>query len=135
MMINLCGSYFEDKTNNQSHKISRIHIRKLKNKKHLFEMNYKNFLKDDLDIENVLSIGSRYVVKADISNCFPSIYTHSIPWALVGKESAKKDKHTTILFLRKTKGIHFIYPMLHTCHREFLLPQYLYALNPLGCGW
>lgn len=84
-------TYFKAKTNNQSHKISRIHIRKLK-KKHLFEMNYKNFSKDDSDIENGLSIGSKYVVKADISNCFPSIYTHSIPWAVVGKESAKKDK-------------------------------------------
>jgi hypothetical protein len=91
-------TYFKAKTNNQSHKISRIHIRKLKNKKHLFEMNYKNFLKDDLDIKNGLSIGSRYVVKADISNCFPSIYTHSIPWAVVGKESAKQHKKDTEWF-------------------------------------
>lgn len=91
-------TYFKAKTNNQSHKISRIHIRKLKNKKHLFEMNYKNFLKDDSDIKNGLSIGSRYVVKADISNCFPSIYTHSIPWAVVGKESAKQHKKDTEWF-------------------------------------
>ena len=32
------------------------------------------------------------MVKADISACFPSIYTHSIPWALHGRESAKNDK-------------------------------------------
>lgn len=36
-------------------------------------------------------IGKRYVVKADISTCFPSIYTHSIPWALVGKATAKQN--------------------------------------------
>jgi len=91
-------AHFKDKTNNQSHKLSRIHIRKLENKKYLFEMNYKNFSKDDLDIENALSIGSRYVVKADISNCFPSIYTHSIPWALVGKEKAKQNQKDTEWF-------------------------------------
>jgi len=31
----------------------------------------------------------KYIVKADISNCFPSIYTHSLAWALVGKSEAK----------------------------------------------
>lgn len=35
---------------------------------------------------------SRYIVKTDISRYFPSIYTHSIPWALNGKQAAKKDR-------------------------------------------
>ena len=35
-------------------------------------------------------IGSRYVVHADISQCFPSIYTHALPWALVGKDNARQ---------------------------------------------
>ncbi|OSQ42234.1 RNA-directed DNA polymerase [Thalassospira sp. MCCC 1A01428] len=35
---------------------------------------------------------SRYVVKIDISRFFPSIYTHSIPWAVHGKEISKKDR-------------------------------------------
>ena len=32
----------------------------------------------------------KYIVKTDIENCFPSMYTHSLPWALVGKGIAKK---------------------------------------------
>jgi hypothetical protein len=36
--------------------------------------------------------GKRYLVHADISSCFPSIYTHSISWALVGKKIAKENQ-------------------------------------------
>jgi len=32
---------------------------------------------------------ARFILKADISRFFPSIYTHSIPWALMGKAAAK----------------------------------------------
>lgn len=32
---------------------------------------------------------SKYILKADISNFYPSIYTHSIPWALHTKPAAK----------------------------------------------
>lgn len=35
----------------------------------------------------------RYLVQADISRFYPSIYTHSIPWAMHGKEEAKKNKN------------------------------------------
>lgn len=104
--------YFKEKTDKHSHKISRIHIRKIDGalevlsscyddledvdmdeysgfiRNHLFEMNHKNFCKDDYP-EPELLIGKQYVVKADISNCFPSIYTHSLPWALIGKREAK----------------------------------------------
>lgn len=31
------------------------------------------------------SFKAKYFVHADIANCYPSIYSHSIPWALVGK--------------------------------------------------
>ncbi len=77
-----------ENVNNQKFKISRIHIRKLKDKKHLFEMNYKNIEKDG-NPEQKIIIGKQYLVEADISNCFPSIYTHSVPWALVGKDYSK----------------------------------------------
>lgn len=80
--------YFYEKTLNNSFKISRIHLRKLKNSPELFEMNYKNFSKDG-DPEQDIIIKSKYVALADISNCFPSIYSHSISWALVGKTFAK----------------------------------------------
>ncbi|XVJ51704.1 MAG: RNA-directed DNA polymerase [Vampirovibrio sp.] len=34
--------------------------------------------------------GYSYHLKIDISQFYPSIYTHSIPWAILGKEDAKK---------------------------------------------
>ena len=108
-------SYFKEKTKDNLHKVSRIHIRKIDNSSqvfqtcyqdmddidledypelvvnHVFEMGHKNFCTDDYP-EPKLLIGKRFIVKADISNCFPSIYTHSIPWALVGKEESKLHK-------------------------------------------
>lgn len=38
------------------------------------------------------SFGQRYVVRTDIANCFPSIYSHAISWALVGHEEAKRSR-------------------------------------------
>lgn len=35
------------------------------------------------------AFGKRYRVSTDIANCFPSIYTHAVPWALVGQSEAK----------------------------------------------
>lgn len=83
--------HFKKNTENQSYKVSRIHIRKRKNTKSLFQMNYNNW-KSDGEPELDLLIGKRYMVKADISNCFPSIYTHSLPWALVGKTKSKNNR-------------------------------------------
>jgi len=34
--------------------------------------------------------GYRYMLRTDISRFFPTIYTHSVPWALHGKATAKK---------------------------------------------
>ena len=34
----------------------------------------------------------RFMVRTDISNCFPSVYSHTVPWALVGFPEAKKKK-------------------------------------------
>lgn len=86
-------TFLSENTQNQNHKISRIHLRrlKIKNKECLFQMNYKNFRKDS-DPEPKLAIGARFLVEADISACFPSIYSHSIPWALIGKQEAKDDR-------------------------------------------
>lgn len=33
----------------------------------------------------------RFCLVTDVSRCFPSIYTHAIPWALNGREQAKAD--------------------------------------------
>ncbi len=57
----------------------------------LFCMNYKNWVVDGDPILD-FSLGKKYVVKADISQCFPSIYTHAITWAIVGKAAAKANR-------------------------------------------
>lgn len=82
-------THFEANTINDPFKVSRIHLRKLQDKPVLFEMNYKNFWKDG-DPEQDIVIKSKYIAIADISNCFPSVYSHSISWALVGKSFAKQ---------------------------------------------
>jgi Reverse transcriptase (RNA-dependent DNA polymerase) len=33
----------------------------------------------------------KFCLITDVSRCFPSIYTHAIPWAVDGKDAAKKD--------------------------------------------
>jgi hypothetical protein len=38
------------------------------------------------------SVGKRYLLKTDIARFYPSIYTHSIPWALHGETNARNDK-------------------------------------------
>ena len=89
-------NHFHLLTDGQSFRISRIHIRKEYNDKHIFKMNYKNWRVDGNPESDLLMHEkgpSRFIVRADISTCFPSIYTHSIPWALVGKEKAKQTVH------------------------------------------
>src|SRR5690606_18400282 len=36
------------------------------------------------------SLNKKYQLRIDISQFYPSIYTHSIPWAILGKDEAKK---------------------------------------------
>lgn len=38
------------------------------------------------------SVAAKYLLKTDISNYYPSIYTHAIPWALHTKAVAKRDR-------------------------------------------
>lgn len=89
---NKIQNYFFEKTNNQSYKISRIHIRKLAKTNALFKMNYDNWKIDGFPEPDLL-LDKKYIVKTDIANCFPSMYTHSLPWALVGKGVAKKNMY------------------------------------------
>lgn len=81
-------TYFDTITTSQDFKISRIHVRKLDGTKAIFEMNYEKY-KEDGSPEPPDIIKSRYIVKTDISQCFGSIYTHSIPWAILGKALSK----------------------------------------------
>ena len=40
----------------------------------------------------VKAFGRRFMVHTDIANCFPSVYSHALPWAAVGFAHAKKHK-------------------------------------------
>ena len=63
-------------------------------------MNYKRYPMD-VSPKSSLIIGKKYLVEADISNCFPSIYTHALSWALVGKSTAKKTQRDKTLWYNK----------------------------------
>lgn len=57
---------------------------------------------------NQISFGKKILVLTDISNCFNSIYSHSVGWALAGFHEAKKQEKGTYhyeldMYLRKTK--------------------------------
>lgn len=44
------------------------------------------------------SFGTKYVVHSDVKNFYPSIYSHSIPWALIGIEEAKEKRNPNFWF-------------------------------------
>lgn len=43
-------------------------------------------------------VGARYILRADISQFYPSIYTHAVPWALHTKQIAKQRSRDLTLF-------------------------------------
>lgn len=94
--------HFHQQTDSQEYRVSRIHLRKLFGKKEIFEMNYKNWRTDGNPETDLLFLKdkgvSKYIVKADISTCFPSVYTHSLPWAIVGKPKAKAESNNDSLW-------------------------------------
>lgn len=59
--------------------------------------------------------GKKFIVHSDISNFYPSIYTHAIPWALLGVPEAKLnqskgfanklDEHQRMMKRKETTGI------------------------------
>ncbi len=70
--------------------ISRVFVRDTGTDR-VFVMNYKGQERFEVEEQEIaFATGACYVVHADISTCFPSIYTHSISWALHGRTKAKK---------------------------------------------
>lgn len=70
--------------------VSRIFVRNTGSER-VFVMSYKGQERFEVEEQEInFATGALYVVHADISTCFPSIYTHSIPWALHGRRKAKK---------------------------------------------
>lgn len=123
--------------------ISRIHVRHVGNGC-IFEMNYKGVERFQLE-ENEIQwmAGAKFVVEADIAACFPSIYTHTIPWALHGKGEAKKsssllqfpgnllDKCTQNTRDRQTNGL-LIGPHASNIISEIVLTRIDVALQNKG---
>lgn len=83
-----------------------------------------------------LAQGKSYLVRADISNCFPSIYSHALDWALRGKTIAKQwlrtkkpksweaalDQLTRNIANQETKGL-LIGPAVSNVLSEIVLQQ------------
>lgn len=79
--------------------ISRIFVREILGHDRIFEMNYKGEERFDVEEQEIaFQAGAQYVVHADISKCFPSIYTHSIAWAVHGKKTAKTNGKDLTLY-------------------------------------
>ena len=78
----------------KNHKINCFStpIESLKNfsdKEALIEEWYRSIEQKSIE----LALEFKYVIHTDIVNCYSSIYTHSIPWAIHTKEFAKKEKN------------------------------------------
>jgi hypothetical protein len=60
-----------------------------------------DLVRNNINIEQEIAIKStefRYMLKADISRFYDTMYTHSIPWALHGKDIAKSERRINILY-------------------------------------
>lgn len=93
--------YFEEKTKMQGFKISRIHLRKMKGEKKLFQMNYHDYDHDDSYKESMLFNDlyvAKYLVKADIKDCFASMDLDALSKALIGKRMAKKNQDPKLYY-------------------------------------
>ena len=78
---------------NKPHQVfSRLYVRHVGDGR-IFKMNYKDperYIQEE-DEQNWMS-HAQFIVEADIATCFPSIYTHSIPWALHSVSEAKQQQ-------------------------------------------
>jgi Reverse transcriptase (RNA-dependent DNA polymerase) len=45
------------------------------------------------DFARKTRLNNRYILRTDITRCYPSIYTHSIPWAIHTKAFSKKERN------------------------------------------
>ena len=63
----------------------------------VFVMNYPGMLEQGQQ-EIELSIGKHFLARTDIANFYPSIYSHAVPWALVGHDTAKSNRGPNFWF-------------------------------------
>jgi hypothetical protein len=57
----------------------------------------KHLLSNRVNLARQRRLGRHYILQSDISRFYPSIYTHSIPWALHTKPVAKDDHGPSFL--------------------------------------
>ena len=77
--------------------VSRLYVRKQQGDR-IFQMNYKGPERWQIEEEDLsFMAGAQHIVHADISTCFPSMYTHSIPWAMHGRNAAKKSRSISMV--------------------------------------
>ena len=87
----------ENHLNNSSNSLSRPKYDP--NSKRTFIPKYPFKFKGAARLENMS--GAKYALIADISQCYHEIYTHSIPWALHGKDRAKSNRNFSALLGNK----------------------------------
>jgi len=122
---------------------SRIYVRETGTDK-VFIMNYKGQERFEVEEQEInFAMGAAYVVHADISTCFPSMYTHSIPWAMHTRQKAKKsrgdlslegnllDKATQVVRDGQTNGL-LIGPHASNVISELILTSVDSTLQKLG---
>ncbi|EUD50800.1 hypothetical protein O666_02779, partial [Staphylococcus aureus M0651] len=44
------------------------------------------------NLKKTLLYGGNHILNVDLSNFYHSLYTHSIPWVIMGKKNAKKER-------------------------------------------
>jgi len=92
LAIKRCWKKIKTHCAKPSKPVSRIFVRQTCEDR-VFKMNYKGLERFEAEEDEIgYRTGATHLVKADISKCFPSIYTHSIPWAIHGKPMAKKNR-------------------------------------------
>jgi len=65
-------------------------------------MDYENS-QESIERQLQLGFGKKFFVETDISNFYPSVYSHSIPWALVGFDYSKINRDSKFWFNRIDK--------------------------------
>ena len=73
--------------NPSKYQMGRLIMGKWENLEQISVMNYSKL--SDVRFRLKISTGKFYRVKADITSFFPSVYTHSIPWVVAGRDEAK----------------------------------------------
>ncbi len=84
---------------------SRIRPRKHQDGR-IIIMEYDN-LPTKLGKKHQLAFAKKYKVETDITNCFPSLYSHAVPWATVGFKHAKKNQKSKTWFNELDAAVRF----------------------------